>query len=400
MHINLIKSSISFYSENDVFNHTYNIIFDNKHNFEFNIIDGVDIIDKTQKYLLLYPLQGHVSHKIKQNIELISDTILQKIKQGYNIKIFFCVEAECEHENANLLLHDYLVENGISTNNVYLISGNSKIESIENYGIHTIENFNPIIHRVSNTMEMHSAELEWVLDKKYIFQCYNNFMKSHRTALLCLLEKENILDSIDWSALRTYDLFNLPEDGIHEMYNIFEPEEILSLSDFYYKVINNGESKYSEYEDESIRNADADGEPDHNLTYVDNPHKNAYINIVNESQFVLKNTIHITEKSLVPFNFHQLPLFVATQGHVSKLKKLYGFDVFDDFIDHSYDEIESPKERLYAIINEIKRLNGNSSNLIDFYKNNKHRFESNKEIVNKLAEVHPYTVIFEEFINS
>ena len=38
-------------------------------------------------------------------------------------------------------------------------------------------------------------------------------------------------------------------------------------------------------------------------------------------------------------------------------------------------------------INEIKRLNDNKSELINFYKNNKKRFELNKEKVTQVLDV-------------
>ena len=36
------------------------------------------------------------------------------------------------------------------------------------------------------------------------------------------------------------------------------------------------------------------------------------------------------------------------------MREKFGFDFFDDIIDHSYDNISSDKERFYSIIKEIK----------------------------------------------
>lgn len=395
MQINLIKNTISFKSQPSIINELINITTDSRLDYHFNLLEEENINDKTQKYLLLYPLQGHVSHKLKREEPLFTDIILNKIKEGFDIKIFFCIEAESEEETAHELLSNYLKTINVNSKDVYLISGNSKIESINTFDTNTLEDFNPLIHRISNSMQFSGNFENFNLDKKYLFQFYNNHMKSHRVSLLCLLDSIGMLDSIDWSALRTGDL-NYDSCKTAVMFDIFSEDEIESLIKNYTKILNGGTSKYSEFEDDSIRYEY--GGINDNVAYAKNPYKHAYINIVSESQFVLKNTIHITEKSLIPFHFGQLPLFLATEGHIKKLKKLYGFDVFDDIIDHSYDSIIDPKERLYKVLDEIKRLNTKKDFIIDFYKNNLSRFENNKQIVKDLATIHPYDTIIKEFI--
>lgn len=395
MQINLIKNSISFQQQSSIVTELYNIATDDRLNYNFNLVDENDINNKDEKYLLLYPLQGHVSHKLNREEPLFTDIIVKKIKEGFNIKIFFCVEAEIEQEHAYEMLSNYVKSIDINSKDIYLITGNSKVESIRLVDLNTLEDFNPLIHRISNTMQNSSKGDKWDLEKKYLFQFYNNHMKSHRTALLCILDSIGILDTIDWSALRTSDLVET-KTAQSLMFDVFNEDEINSLTSNYIKILNGGNSKYSEFEDESIRYEY--GGINDNIAYRNNPYKNAYINIVSESQFVLDYAIHITEKSLIPFYFGQLPLFLATEGHVAKLKKLYGFDVFDDIIDHSYDSIKNPNERLNKIVDEIVRLNTNKNFIIDFYANNTERLENNKKIVKYLATIHPYDTIMKKFI--
>lgn len=397
MEINLIKNTILFKEQPSILNELHNIVIDDKLSYIFNLIDENDINDKNKKYLLLYPLQGHVSHKLKRKEPLFTDIILKKIKDGFNIKIFFCVEAEIEQEHAYEMLSNYIKSLDIITKDIYLITGNSKVESIQRVDLNTLEDFNPLIHRISNTMLNNSKVDKWDLEKKYLFQFYNNHMKSHRTALLCILDSIGILDTIDWSSLRTIDLVRRELNAESLMFDVLNKDEINSLTNNYIKILNEGNSKYSEFEDESIRNSNGNS-IDLNVSYINNPYKNAYIHIVSESQFVVDYAIHITEKSLIPFYFGQLPLFLATEGHVAKLKKLYGFDMFDDIIDHSYDLIKDPNERLNKIVNEIVRLNNNKNFIIDFYINNIERLENNKKIVKYLSTIHPYDTIIKEFI--
>lgn len=386
-----------------------NIFSDSRYHqkYNFNFINENDLVDMKKKYILLYPLQGQLSHLIKNNEILISEFLRKKIDEGFNIKIYFCTEAECEYEGIFDNLNEYLKQIKIPNDIVTIASGNSKLENLQQYGINCIRKYNPILSRISSTMLFvkNIDDVEWVEDKKYIFQCYNHMMiKPHRRAFLTLLEKEKLLDDIDWSSLSVQQSFELYEYGIQSFEFLkFSNDEILDLKTSHEKIINGGKSKLSEFENESMRNP-YDGnpksaEPNHNITYRENPHKNSYINIVSESQFELENTIHITEKSFVPFYFNQIPIFVATQGHVEKIKNFYGFDTFDDIIDHSYDLIENPKDRLYKIIEEVKRLNSNKNLIIDFYKNNKERFDKNRKIIQEISYKESYEIIIEDFLS-
>lgn len=399
MHLNLIKphNIINEHTTHDIFNEMVKYFSKKIKISIFN--DDIDF-DINEKYFLIIPLQGQISPKISNKIEILSKSIIQKIQSGYDIKIYYCTEAECEFEDIFEKINLYCKDNKIPPSIFTLSSGNSKLENLNRYDVGLIREYNPLVHRMSRTLNLKKDKdsVEWVKHKKYLFQCFNNMMKPHRVAILTLLKSNDLLKYIDWSAMRTYDLFKHNEMGFHFIRDYFNLSKLkFEMNDFTF-IVNGGNSKYSEYETESIRNPNAEGEPDHNLTYLDNPHKNAYINIVNESQFDLDNTIHITEKSLVPFHFNQLPIFVATKGHVKKLKELYGFDVFDDLINHSYDDIDSHEDRLNAILDEIKRLNNNKNNIIQFYMNNKHRFDTNREIIHKLSNIYEYQVIIDDIL--
>lgn len=400
MSINYICNRMVLSNEPSTFDSSVGVYNGIYSRYDIRMIEEEDVNDISDKYLLVYPLQEQISKKIKRDKNIISDKIVEKLKHGFDITIFFCTEAECEFENCYEVVNDFLNSKNLPNEKFYIVSGNSKLENIETYGIKTIKNFNPIINRISNTMGFKKPidMVDWVENKKYLFQCHNNFGKPHRVAILSLLNNKKLLDNVDWSFMRTYDLYKNGETNTSVLIDIFGKEFVNNILDDLIIILNGGKSKYSEYENESMRNPNADGEPDHNITYEANPHKNAYINIVNESQFELKNTIHITEKSLIPFHFYQLPLFVATQGHVKKMKQLYGFDMFDDVIDHSYDFIENTNDRMLAILSEIERLNANEDFIREFYKSNKERFQKNTKIVESLSFINPYDCIIDEFL--
>lgn len=65
--------------------------------------------------------------------------------------------------------------------------------------------------------------------------------------------------------------------------------------------------------------------------------------------------VFLTEKSFKAFAYRQLPVWFAVPNTVREVRKL-GFDVFDDIIDHSYDALNNPEERMNAVVKEIQRL--------------------------------------------
>ena len=122
--------------------------------------------------------------------------------------------------------------------------------------------------------------------------------------------------------------------------------------------------------------------PDH---YKLNPYNNSYIQMINESYYEDEEAILLSEKSIIPFYFSQLPLFLASHHHVKFFREKYDFDLFDDIIDHSYDDEPNNFKRMQMILNEVKRLNENKQEIIDFCINNKDRFERNKNLINKIV---------------
>jgi hypothetical protein len=61
------------------------------------------------------------------------------------------------------------------------------------------------------------------------------------------------------------------------------------------------------------------------------------VTVVNETNDNQHTGIFLTEKTFKAFAWHQIPIFVATSGHVQVVREL-GFDMFDDILDHSYNK--------------------------------------------------------------
>lgn len=85
-------------------------------------------------------------------------------------------------------------------------------------------------------------------------------------------------------------------------------------------------------------------------------------------------TITLTEKAWKPFMTHQLPLYIGLKDYVSVIRSL-GFDIFDDFIDHSYNLEKDHKKRIELVIKELNRIS--KMDMLSFYEKNKQRFVKN-----------------------
>ncbi|CAB4241832.1 hypothetical protein UFOVP71_370 [uncultured Caudovirales phage] len=105
----------------------------------------------------------------------------------------------------------------------------------------------------------------------------------------------------------------------------------------------------------------------------------AYINLVSESShdiFPFKETelqrffnetnkseipdglyhwqrVFVTEKTIKAIAMRQIPIFNTVKHHVRHLRSI-GLDLFDDVIDHNYDNIDDPVQRIQAVATQVE----------------------------------------------
>ena len=214
---------------------------------------------------------------------------------------------------------------------------------------------------------------------------FNKSPRSQRASLLCLLMKNELLNQMNWSFVPTYNV-KIDKWYFKDLLNDDDINDIESEIDKFSKL----EMKVSDFEEEKNwftkhKEPNMDGLPKI-MTIPEYPknYENSYVNIVTESKFFKKhNVIHISEKSFRPFYYYQIPLILASEGHVKKMRDRYDLDFFDDIIDHSYDGIKNDRDRLYSFVKEIERIFQNKDQIIEFYKNNQERFENNKRKIIK-----------------
>jgi hypothetical protein len=218
--------------------------------------------------------------------------------------------------------------------------------------------------------------------KKYVdskfFLCINKRPKIHRISTLAYLKNLNLLDQTNYSILEN----NNEEDS---NFNLFlgEKESLRLKNDLEYVLLQ--KPKQTDYE--GIHNTDLLNIEKYTYAGIIDldDYRTTTVNIVAESMYE-SDSVHITEKSFKPFGFCLLPIFVATPHHVKFLREYYNLDVFDDIIDHSYDNETNHRLRIKLVIKEAERLYSNKKQIIDFFNNNKTRILKNREILKKIYD--------------
>lgn len=195
------------------------------------------------------------------------------------------------------------------------------------------------------------------------------------------LKLSNLLEDTNWSFVPTWTHGIIHEHSSQVFGDTINNNTLSFIQNLKYKE-SEFEINMGNYDEENKYQWNFDGLPPMVLV----PHRvmnyeTTYVNIVTESCFFNSNSIHITEKSFVPFYFYQLPIIVATHNHVKMMKDIYGFDFFDDLINHNYDNEKNDFKRINMIFEEIKRLHDNKDVVKEFYKNNQIRFENNRQLV-------------------
>jgi UDPglucose 6-dehydrogenase len=307
--------------------------------------------------------------------ELINSDIKQMLRDLPNFFILLITEHEPTNEIEFVKILKYFELNNIDLNKVYCINNNSNLDEYKKKYDSKINVYKINFLLYCKIRDLKDAGGCYFEPEKYgkFFVTFNKSLKPHRVGLLNLLNKEGLLNDINWSFVPTEDK-NFDSNFLND---VLEKDEIDET------FINGLDYKLSDYE-RDIYSIDENnkGQVSQTLTHIENfeSYINSYVNITTESAFDRqKNTIHISEKSFKPFFYYQFPIMVASQHHIKKMKELYELDFFDDIIDHSYDNEPDHKKRLKMIVKEIKRINDNKDLFVRFYRNNQDRFENNKQ---------------------
>ena len=374
----------------DVTEHKINVYFESYLQFEdYKVFDINHIPDNGEKYYYFFEYRYYLTVFLMSEKKLpLSETVINLLKNNPNFNVILINDAESDDDYLIECLDNLFKTMGIDTNKIVVINCNES-----NHDLKKKLNSNIITHSTNNGKFAYAKELtrfpyQFEENRNFLFMTYNRMPKHHRFALLVHLMRHNILDNTDWSWLRGYELSELysgrESDFIIYLNQCPLPEEILKFEKEY-KTLLNVQIKKSIYEID----CQVDYPPckiDTEASYSNYAYKNSYINIVTETNFDKNDIILTSEKSFIPLFFSQIPIIMASANHIKKIKDRYGFDFFDDIVNHSYDSELDSNKRFKMIIDEILRLNNKKEEIVNFFKNNKSRFDRNVQIFEEMKK--------------
>lgn len=133
------------------------------------------------------------------------------------------------------------------------------------------------------------------------------------------------------------------------------------------------------------------------IQHLEPMYKDSFVEIVNETIFFQRGGI-LTEKTFQSMFGCNFPIIMSWQGSVACLRDM-GYDMFDDVVDHSYDNIEQPLTRLAQALTRNKRLLFDGDYVKQQWIKNSERFLANVELWKKSAQQLP-DLCFDEFCNT
>ena len=107
-------------------------------------------------------------------------------------------------------------------------------------------------------------------------------------------------------------------------------------------------------------------------------YQNTFVELITETSYT-ETAYLLTEKTLNSIYGCNFPILLCGCGSVELLRKI-GFDVFDDIIDHSYDTIQNPIERMHRAVADNLTLLTDNATTKKLWLENKHRFLSNVNV--------------------
>lgn len=334
--------------------------------FKFNKYKECTLLDayKNPNEKYYYFISRLSTFSFFENTIPFIESLITDLKTLNNVNIILLSEHESFDEENFIKLNDFLIRHNINGNKIHLINNNSLLDfykSKYNSEINVLSTkFLPIFY--SKLLNKH--KIEFSVNREFLFMCHNKRMKSHRIAVLAFLKKTNIINDVDWSFI--FD----SESNVD--YNLSP-----TLKEEIEIILKNGNVK-SKYEIDHVFKFGDSGD------YIcEDTFRNSYLNITTETNFITED-VHITEKSFKPFFFYQIPIFLSSAFHVKNLKEIYGFDLFEDVINHDYDNETNFKKRFSLVCDEINRIYNNRDEIKKFIINNKERFLKNNEIVSNI----------------
>jgi hypothetical protein len=289
----------------------------------------------------------------------------------------FCAS---HHEQQFIIFNDNIDLRSIKIRNLYA----DTIVSEVRYNIHDDE-WNPI------QREKKKITNQWLF--------LNNYTRLHKTVTLCyLLSKDYYRNGLismgpkidNLTLVQDYYVPQSLSKNLKYKHNIskINPELKREIKKGYErfrsKDFNKLESLTSSYDRRKI---------DYYDVYLGPFYETTGVEIIAGSRFFEQYPIMNGKlfRSVYAKNF---PIHINGVGITKWMKEFFDLDIFEDIVDHSYDEITDHFERLTAAIDRNTHLLDGSTNIHELWHDNQKRFEDNCEKMDNIVREGTYRTNF------
>lgn len=187
--------------------------------------------------------------------------------------------------------------------------------------------------------------------RDYYALYYNRRLREHRIALMAMMNHHKLNDDMIWSWGGRVDGRNL----LHHGGMIKKVKK-----DWIQPTYNSSVDEIAKWENIAYGPNTAEDLNVNMVGKLNHVHiKSVYYHLIVETWATENKTTFLSEKSFKPFSVGQPFVIYGDAYTVSALRDM-GYDVYDKWIDHSYDLVENPKKRAIAVLKEVERLNNKS----------------------------------------
>ena len=173
----------------------------------YKVFDINEIPEDGNKYYYFFQYRYYlVTYFVSEKKLPLSEKVINLLKNEPRFNIILINDAESDDDVLIEYLDNIFGSIGIDTNKIVVINCNEN-----NYDLKKKLNSNIITHSTNNGKLAYANEMmrfpyEFEESRNFLFMCYNRHIKEHRFALLIRLMKNNILDNVDWSWIRGYQV--------------------------------------------------------------------------------------------------------------------------------------------------------------------------------------------------
>lgn len=343
----------------------------NNHTFELN----------DEHIIWNFSIQGEMQSWIIDEHFHYFDEVFTIVKDKPNTRLVFSNFHEGANQNHFITkLIQLKTKHGLQPNQIVVVTNN---KYAENFKKHISIIYKPYLfgflvdhyRDIKNTPLQHNGSEIGLLtseeyltsEKKKFFLSYNkNTTKAFRVQLLLWLMKTGIIDDSYVSILIKNN--NFDRNQLHS--TEFELHDLVA--------------HYNKFDSIGFNVLDWDY-PNHqndvfsNLRYTTKSHyADTLFNIITETSFETDSR-NLTEKSFKAFaNSH--PFLIIGDVGSNELVRSFGFELYDDLIDYSFDSIEERDKRLNEALIQIRKIYSlGKDGIIDWYKNNIDKINYNRD---------------------